>query len=1585
MQTPTAKHILCGDFNASWQGDEGGLQNSPLEEWASTNGWINPCWEEAHKSPTPSPCTRYSGERPTGWIDHILTSGFLPRRPLDWGVVTADVFHSLSDHRPLWITLPFGTPSCIPRLPPTPPSHKPTTRMNTKDPSQVAAFAAHVDLLLARPGESPLDLYQLATACVRAERHVTRKASVMKHKLGGWSPVMLDLLRTQIFLSALLARIDSNIWGEAAFGKIHRRWRRRLTVPAQLDSLLLHPNDTVWAVPQSWGAQQLRGLIRTEHTNLRRRLQGRHRHNLRLQISAAVRQREQLRAAGRTGRVIQSMLGEDRHCLDLRYLREPGGSLLSEPREVHNLLTSHFKAWYACPSPYLDWVMNWEDLPSSRTSFCSAPSTQLIPAALRQRLWAALTSTADSRESIGTAITAATHLPPSLAELTRAIACKPPTSAAGQSGLSYAHLKCISPRSVEALHIEIGKIWTSRSAPTWWRTRVLVPIPKGTPADIPVLDDLRPLMLLEVLRKLCMGMLIARIRRVLESHKLLSSSQYGFRPRRSCPAAVLQVINAMEASRAASTDLFITSWDIKRAFDSITPGTIELAMSRVGIPPDIIQWITAMDQDNVITVRSNLVASNPSLPVETFSAGKGTPQGDICSPDVWNLFFDILLNLIEAASPDPVITVGLDGQLAPSPSTGYADDLASTGQSTRSIQAQADVLSALASAFCFLFAILKLRAFCILAPARRTEKHSFTIHDANWQPHPVSFSPSGSLVYLGAHIPIDPASDSFDQVLLNLRHTLNVLTRRRASAATKLMVLTSSIIPRFSYRCALASWSLQRYRRLDIPIQIFYRAITHNLSSFPSLLLYAAPTMGGLGLPRLSDKIMLAKLHIMLRCQASDDNVQHAMNSMLCRQARASSCLPPPGQVISLTPPQLDPSPSLWASSLVSWLGDTHHVLCCGGRAPHSALDLPAAHMLRPAPALQRQLRSHDIQTLGDLVSASQGRLSWNPPLVRLCPGATPQPPAVPLSLHLESTLATLSLRVGQFWLRSRSIHLSPLYEILAFQQGVPLVATWTNFEGTWDFHRRTTDRTILDWEALGPCPRRVSVQRLRQDGTILARVVKTLGCFTLSAPMITPDALSTLSPYMAGRTIFTDGSWSQPTSLLPLAAMRLAPPTTAVATAAIVATDPDLKPTVGIRLTDGHTCGADSAFPMEMAGLLVAQATSASSPNALWTDCQSAMKLLAHGNYALAPTELGPLILAARRSRLWSGTTHWIQAHADARAFKLTPHQKGNIAADKLAGPQATESPFPFLTIQLHRLASSLINTARIWFVSKDGNPFLSPIMPCRLLHYAHTYISDRNHIRTERGDEECWDANVMRAAASLWSLPSRPLSDRAVVNRIIWKKFWTFEQHHYYPQADQPPEPCPLCLLSPDSWEHWNLHCTDPTLVTIRNRQLIRCSDSWIPPGQPLSQSHHILQSMWNLLSLNTPDCADIWRGLWTPQICARLPLLNSPFPTLGMAKAFHKQWKTGCVALLDGTRDMLRRRMTPTARTFRLSQPTPSSLLSPLSPLSPRPLLSQLTPASQPAISHLPQQPPRCITAFFPRRPLTDAPSPPRQGIG
>ena len=241
--------------------------------------------------------------------------------------------------------------------------------------------------------------------------------------------------------------------------------------------------------------------------------------------------------------------------------------------------------------------------------------------------------------------------------------------------------------------------------PTWLQWGWLCPKPKDPSSNI-TLDGLRPLMLLEVLRKIWLWIYVRKIVSLWESHQTLTHSQHGFRKGHGTDSALLIHLNCLEHARHTSSPLYLSSWDIRRAFDSVSKEAMDASWRRLGVPAATAHWIAHLDDHGPTAVRSpwaldawrwaRYAGLPPGTSTErpgTFTRERGTPQGDVSSPHAWTAFFDIALRALDMTDPASHFHMpALYSQSVVVSDVGYADDLVSFSSSLAGLQFKADIM-----------------------------------------------------------------------------------------------------------------------------------------------------------------------------------------------------------------------------------------------------------------------------------------------------------------------------------------------------------------------------------------------------------------------------------------------------------------------------------------------------------------------------------------------------------------------------------------------------------------------------------------------------------------------------------------------------------------------------------------------------------------------------------------------------------------------------------------------------------------------------------------------------------------------------
>ena len=149
-----------------------------------------------------------------------------------------------------------------------------------------------------------------------------------------------------------------------------------------------------------------------------------------------------------------------------------------------------------------------------------------VPEELRSLIFKAIQET-PNRQHIQEELNVSVKNPPTLCEFEEAIRKAKTNSAAGMTGVSYNMLKKLPGGLVQNLHYCLSRIWEEKTTPDWWTKKWCVPIPKN-PQEITNVGNLRPLMLVDAVRKLCCKLLLRRILEAWRKYDALQHIQHGF-------------------------------------------------------------------------------------------------------------------------------------------------------------------------------------------------------------------------------------------------------------------------------------------------------------------------------------------------------------------------------------------------------------------------------------------------------------------------------------------------------------------------------------------------------------------------------------------------------------------------------------------------------------------------------------------------------------------------------------------------------------------------------------------------------------------------------------------------------------------------------------------------------------------------------------------------------------------------------------------------------------------------------------------------------------------------------------------------
>ncbi|EHK62697.1 hypothetical protein M3S_J81, partial [Sorghum bicolor] len=196
-------------------------------------------------------------------------------------------------------------------------------------------------------------------------------------------------------------------------------------------------------------------------------------------------------------------------------------------------------------------------------------------------------------------------------------------------------------------------------------TANIILVPKKEGAER--IGDYRPISLIHSIAKIITKILALRLQPYM--NRLVSSNQSAFIKTRAIHDNFMYVRNLARRLHRSNTPALLFKLDITKAFDSVRWDYLLDLLQRRGFPTRWRNWLAAIWSSSTSKVLLN------GTPGEAIQHGRGLRQGDPLSPLLFVLAIDPLVNLLECATQEGLLTP-LRGHHAQLRVSLYADDAA---------------------------------------------------------------------------------------------------------------------------------------------------------------------------------------------------------------------------------------------------------------------------------------------------------------------------------------------------------------------------------------------------------------------------------------------------------------------------------------------------------------------------------------------------------------------------------------------------------------------------------------------------------------------------------------------------------------------------------------------------------------------------------------------------------------------------------------------------------------------------------------------------------------------------------------------
>lgn len=211
-------------------------------------------------------------------------------------------------------------------------------------------------------------------------------------------------------------------------------------------------------------------------------------------------------------------------------------------------------------------------------------------------------------------------------------------SAPGSDGIKYNVFKNMSIKNLSIILLLFNKVWNEGIRPVDWSKSIVIPIPKI--ANVVNSNDTRPINLIKARPKLLDKLINTRLIFALESQKLISSNQFGFRRCKQTLDSLMTLNNVIEDNIVGGHTHMI-SFDIQKAFDKIWPQAILLKLKEFKFGGKLFKYV-----ENYLGVRSFQVRIGENLS-KVVLADIGVPQGSPLSSTLFIIAFQHMMDIAE--------------------------------------------------------------------------------------------------------------------------------------------------------------------------------------------------------------------------------------------------------------------------------------------------------------------------------------------------------------------------------------------------------------------------------------------------------------------------------------------------------------------------------------------------------------------------------------------------------------------------------------------------------------------------------------------------------------------------------------------------------------------------------------------------------------------------------------------------------------------------------------------------------------------------------------------------------------------------
>ena len=210
------------------------------------------------------------------------------------------------------------------------------------------------------------------------------------------------------------------------------------------------------------------------------------------------------------------------------------------------------------------------------------------------------------------------------------------TKSFGCDGIQLKYLKDALPVLIVYIVVIVNTSIVTGLYPHLWKQPHVVPFYKN--GDVDDVGNYRPISLLPIISKVLEKIIANQLMEFLESHKLLSNSQHGFRANLSTETALMKVNERIYENIDKQEISLLLLLDLSKAFDSVSHDILLTKCDNLKIDRF---WFNDYLCDRTQSVRIDSVISSPKR------ISYGVPQGSILGPLLFLIYINDMADILD--------------------------------------------------------------------------------------------------------------------------------------------------------------------------------------------------------------------------------------------------------------------------------------------------------------------------------------------------------------------------------------------------------------------------------------------------------------------------------------------------------------------------------------------------------------------------------------------------------------------------------------------------------------------------------------------------------------------------------------------------------------------------------------------------------------------------------------------------------------------------------------------------------------------------------------------------------------------------